>query len=207
MINDKDFRVPLKLLHHLGDVRGATLKTFIAICSRVEPDGNSPSSSTAQLATMTGLTQRSVFTALSHLEHLGLLKRQKSASGDINQFELLPNDGVHHPGGVPCDGGRAPDPVEEPPADATGGPPDGDTERAVPENAQRSPEALESLDAIIAKVYSSKCRRPDLLTVLDLDGDELRRCLIKLGALGGIGDEAPIELFARALDTIHRGLI
>jgi len=105
----------------------------------------------------------------------------------------------------------ASDCVEHPPAGATG-PPDAGTEQAVRGNPQRSPEplesSLESLDDLIARIYSPKRKREDLrqFSVLDpLDDAELRRCLMRLCALGGVGAEMPIGFLAGALDMIHRG--
>ena len=216
-MNEHYFMVPRHFLARATEAGRAAISVYLQICSQSNTAERYTAISTADLASLAGLTQRSVFSAITRLRELGLIACRKSAQAGMNEYSLAPDEGTLE--GANASG----DAVSTDPAIPTGQaastnvedvqdpktpqleaePPGTDPGRQVTESPNRMESPL-ALDELIAEVYSSKCHVADLEPYVDLTEADLRSCLEWIRAQGGVDSAMPTEFFAVVLQTAKR---
>ena len=84
-----NFAVPRKLIDHLGCQKPSDILVYIAICGLASENASTVCVSTTALAGTTGLSRRTVFTAVARLEEAGLISRGKHGARGANLYEII----------------------------------------------------------------------------------------------------------------------
>lgn len=206
-MSDSHFLVPRVLFEHARDLPNSALLVYLCLCALMEPRCTHSGHSTADLAARCGLTQRTIFTAITQLEQVGLVGREKSRPTSVNEYHII----------VPPHHCEEADPAviggftvtSQACSDAPRGVTTGSTKAVqhdpeVVHNEPKSPSVseLKPLDDLIAAAYSDRCRLADVRAHVVGTDIELRACLERLMAQGGVSPEMPVGFFAAIIRKV-----
>jgi hypothetical protein len=202
LMNLSTFQVPREALEQLSRAPQSAVLLYLRICSLEEGPGEPTTLSSAKLAAMTGMTQRTVFGAVAQLEKLGLIGREKTMSTGVNRYRVSVSDdrvvSAAPPDGVADCITRGSTKSDDAQLDAaiSVGPSSAALEY---DGVSRSESKAVPLDDLIATVYSAKCQVGDIQSLVDVNEVELRMCLEWLHSEGGVVADMPVGFFAGAI--------
>ena len=191
------FLVPHALLRPGRVLSPAAIRVYLHLCSAAGERGTVSRQSTSELSRRTGLKQRSVFSAISQLEDAALLRRLRTRRTDVNGYILS-----HSSAKADLDRSGASTSVQPSSEEQSGRL----LESKAAGAANTGYPGLTTLDELIADVYTSKCKVDDLRCFIGFSEADLRSCLERVRAAGGISADMPVSFFAVVLKTIHRDL-
>jgi DNA-binding transcriptional MocR family regulator len=212
------FVVPSQLLEHLARITLSSIVVFLSLCSlAVEPECV-VCISTSALARATGLSRRTIFAAVAHLETLGLIRRSTERSGGANRFEIIAVTSA-----TPLSAPALPATLDLVPSAAGSGvvteddlqSGDQKVSHSGAETAAQGYESnvssenaseIETLDDVVARVYRAEVRAADLRRFVACDEETFRRCLDRLSSRGIVTEGTPLRDFVNALLAERRAL-
>ncbi len=210
-MNETYFRVPSGFLGHVNEIGPATTRVYLQLCSRLSSTDSSTTISAAGLADLTGLDQRTVFSALAQLRSLDLIAQRRDRPTSVNEYSLPLADECTGDDAESRDHVLATSASETLARQA-------EEEHAAPigisepnvhgQSTQGGPveKPVESLDHLVAAVHSPRFQVAHLEPYIDLNEADLRECLEWVRSQGGVAPDMPITFLARVLVTARRKL-
>lgn len=207
-MSDSHFLVPRVLFEYAKELPNSAMLVYLYLCVPPKPERTRIGLSTACLAARCGLTQRTIFAAVAQLEQVGLVEREKSRPTGVNEYHVI----------VPphCSAKAVSAPIAHHSVTSHAC---GDTtagvitacarpvqhESVVLPNEQKYPSGNETkaLDDLIAAAFSDRYCLRDVRTHIVVADVELRACLERLMAQGGVSPEMSVGFFAAVIRKVH----
>ena len=202
------FLVPRVLFEQANALSLSATVVYLRLCALVEPGETRMALSTADLAARCGFTQRTIFAAIAQLEQIGLVERERNRSTCVNEYHLIvPSHDCEEIGPPHIGDATLTSPVCVGMTNGAIAAPAKPVrhECEVVHNEQEAPTVsqLKPLDDLIAAAYSDRYRPADVRAHVALTDMELRACLERLMAQGGVSPEMPVGFFAAIIRKVH----